>query len=76
MPQSLSVVYVHLVFSTKDRRPFLSDPIIRSEMHAWLGSASGQLGCPSVFVWGVEDHVRIFARLGRTISQADWVIAG
>ena len=38
MPQSLSVVYLHLVFSTKDRQPFLRDPIIRAEMHAMLGS--------------------------------------
>jgi len=73
MPQSLSVVYLHLVFSTKERRPFLRDPIIRGEMHAWLGSASGQLKCPSVLVGGVEDHVHILARHGRTISQADWV---
>jgi hypothetical protein len=42
-------------------------------MHAWLGSASGQLACPSVLVGGVEDHVHILARFGRTISQADWV---
>jgi putative transposase len=73
MPQSLSVVYLHLVFSTKDRRPFLRDPILRGEMHAWLGGASRELGCPSVLVGGVEDHVHILARLGRTISQADWV---
>jgi len=25
MPQSLSAVYIHLVFSTKDRRQFLRD---------------------------------------------------
>ena len=73
MPQSLSVVYLHLVFSTKDRAPFLRDPTIRGEMHAWLGSASGELGCPSLLVGGVEDHVHILARHGRTISQADWI---
>ena len=73
MPQSLSVVYLHLVFSTKDRQPFLRDPVIRAEMHKWLGSASGQLQCPSVIVGGVEDHVHILGRLARTISQADWV---
>src|SRR6516162_7252524 len=71
--QSLSVVYLHLVFSTKDRQPFLRDPGIRAEMHKWLGSASGQLQCPSVIVGGVEDHVHILSRLGRTITQADWV---
>jgi len=29
MPQSLSAVYIHLVFSTKERRPFLKDETIR-----------------------------------------------
>ena len=71
MPQSLSVVYLHLVFSTKDRRPLLRDPILRAEMHAWLGGVSRKLGCPAVLVGGVEDHVHILARHGRTISQAD-----
>ena len=73
MSQSLSVVYLHLVFSTKDRRPLLCDPIFRDEMHQWLGSASGILQCPSVLVGGVEDHVHILARHCRTISQAEWV---
>jgi putative transposase len=73
MPQSLSVVYLHLVFSTKERRPWLRDPILRAEMHAWLGGASRKLGCPTILVGGVEDHVHLLARYGRTISQADWV---
>src|SRR5437764_6736977 len=73
MPQSLSVVNLHLVFSTKERRPWLRDPILRAEMHAWLSGVSLQLGCPAVLVGGVEDHVHILARQGRTISQADWV---
>jgi REP element-mobilizing transposase RayT len=73
MPQSLSVVYLHLVFSTKDRRPFLRDETLRSETHAWLGAASRELGCPTLLVGGVEDHVHLLARHSRTISQADWV---
>jgi REP element-mobilizing transposase RayT len=73
MPQSLSVVYLHLVFSTKERRPFLRDETLRGEMHAWLGGATRELGCPSLLVGGVEDHVHLLARHARTISQADWV---
>jgi putative transposase len=73
MPQSLSVVYLHLVFSTKDRRPFLRDQNLRDEMHAWLGGATRELECPSLLVGGVEDHVHLLARHGRIISQADWV---
>ena len=73
MPQSLSAVYLHLVFSTKDRRPFLQDAALRMEMHAYLAATSAQLNCPAIIVGGVEDHVHLLARLGRTITQAEWV---
>ncbi len=73
MSQSLSVVYLHLVFSTKLRTPFLYDRSLRMTLHAWLGAASERLGCPSVIVGGAEDHVHVLARMSRTITQADWV---
>jgi len=73
MPQSLSAVYLHLVFSTKDRRPFLNDPALRSEMHAYLAGASKQLDCAPILAGGVADHVHLLARHGRSITQADWV---
>lgn len=73
MPQSLSAVYVHLVFSTKDRRPLLRDPAVREALHAQLGGISKTLECPPIRAGGVEDHVHFLARLGRTIAQADWV---
>ena len=73
MPQSLSVVYLHLVFSTKDRRPFLHDPTVREAAHAYLGEISKRLDCPPIMIGGVEDHVHILARFGRTIAQAEWV---
>ena len=43
MPQSLSVVCLHLVFSTKDRRPYLWDERIRPALHAYLGAISQRL---------------------------------
>jgi REP element-mobilizing transposase RayT len=73
MSQSLSTVYVHLVFSTKDRRPFLRDPARRSEMHAFIAGASKQLDCPPILAGGIEDHVHLLARHGRNITQSDWV---
>jgi len=73
MPQSLSAVYIHLVFSTKDRRPFLRDKATRESLHAYLGSVSKQLDCIPILVGGVEDHVHLLARFARTISQAEWV---
>ncbi len=73
MPQSLSAVYIHLVFSTKDRRPFLRKKTTRDALHAYLGGVSKQLECPPIIVGGVEDHVHLLCRFGRTITQAEWV---
>jgi len=73
MPQSLSMVYIHLVFSTKERRPFLRDHSVRRKVHAYLGEVSKRLDCPPILAGGVEDHIHILARFGRTITQAEWV---
>jgi REP element-mobilizing transposase RayT len=73
MPQSLSVVYIHLVFSTKDRRPLLRDKPTRETLHAYLGGISKQLDCAPIQIGGVEDHVHLLARFGRTVTQAEWV---
>ncbi len=70
MPQSLSQVILHVVFSTKDRRPWL-DPAIRPRMHAYLATVCRDCECQAYRVGGAADHVHIAARLARTISQAD-----
>jgi putative transposase len=73
MPQSLSAVYIHLVFSTRNREPFLRNFEMRTKLHAQLGGISKTLGCPPILTGGVEDHVYMLARFGRTITQAEWV---
>lgn len=74
MPQSLSVVIVHIVFSTKDRFPFIN-PEIRSSLHAYLATVSRNAGCECYRVGGVADHVHLAVRLSRTITIADLVEA-
>jgi REP element-mobilizing transposase RayT len=64
-------VYVHIVFSTKERKPFLKGLDVRGELHAYLGGVSNNLGCAPLIVGGVEDHVHILARQARTITLAD-----
>ena len=73
MPQSFAQIYVHLVFSTKDRRPFLQNPAERDEMHAYLGGISRNLECPPIIVGWVADHVHLLFHLGRTMTVADVV---
>ncbi|MFH1921109.1 MAG: transposase [Planctomycetota bacterium] len=73
MPQSLSNVIIHMIYSTKHRKPFLRDPGLRDQMHKQLGGASKTLDCPPILVGGTEDHVHLVARQSRTITLADWI---
>jgi len=73
MPQSLAEAYFHIVFSTKDRVPFLKDRTLRKEMHAYLAGACRNLGSPSLITGGVEDHVHILCRFGKTVTIADLI---
>jgi REP element-mobilizing transposase RayT len=72
MPQSLSRVLVHLVFSTKHREPLISQEV-RPRLHAYIVGILDNLKSPSLQTGGVEDHIHILCALGRTISQADLV---
>jgi REP element-mobilizing transposase RayT len=62
-----------LIYSTKNRHPFLRDPGLRDEMFRQLGGVSQTLDCGPLIVGGMEDHVHILARQARTISVADWI---
>ncbi|MFM7183081.1 MAG: transposase [Verrucomicrobiales bacterium] len=73
MGQSLSAVYLHLIFSTKNREPWLIDPAFREQVLSFIGGISPEAGCPPIIVGGVADHVHLLARFGRDICQADWV---
>ncbi len=73
MPQSLSQIYVHLVFSTKNRAPLLRDLALRERTHAYLVGICEKQGCPSLKVGSAEDHVHILCRLSSTARVADLI---
>jgi putative transposase len=70
MPQSLAKILVHTVFSTKERRPFLRDKMLREEVHRYLGGILTHLDCQPIIVGGVEDHVHLLCALARTCEAA------
>ena len=72
MPQSLSKVILHIVFSTKNHEPWL-DLDVRPRMHAYLATVCRDLGAELVRVGGVADHVHIVTMLPRTVSQAQMI---
>lgn len=58
MPQSLSNILIHLIWSTKDRHPWLT-PGIREKADAFLAGAVRQMDCEAYRVGGVADHVHL-----------------
>jgi putative transposase len=72
MPQSLTQLLAHLVFSTKNREPFL-DVAIRGRVHAYLATVFRTLHSPWVVVGGVADHIHILFDLGKMVAPVTFV---
>ena len=60
----------HIVFSTKERYPFLNLDV-RARAHDYLGGAIRSEDGTSLIVNGVADHVHMFARLRQDKAIAD-----
>ena len=74
MPQSLARLHVHLVFSTKQRIPWITDEV-RDPLHRYMAVVLADLGCPAVLVNSVDDHVHVLFELGRTVAVSKAVEA-
>jgi REP element-mobilizing transposase RayT len=72
MPQSLSAILIHLVFSTKNREPFIT-PAVETELHPYMAKVFRELKSPSLAINGTSDHLHILFSLGRVIKVADLV---
>ncbi len=73
MPQFLARVVLHVVFSTKNRVPFLKDHEVSTRLHAYMAGVLQAIGCEPILINGVEDHVHILCNLSRTITIAGLV---
>lgn len=65
-------LHFHIVFSTKERRPFVKFPW-RSKLHEYLGGTVRGLGGIPEIVGGVEDHVHLLVGLRATHCLADFM---
>ena len=74
MPQSLTHILVHLVFSTKNREALIA-PEARPELFAYLGGTLSALDCPAIAIGGVGDHVHLLFVLSKNIGLSKVVEA-
>jgi putative transposase len=72
MPQSLSRVIIHLIYSTKNREPLLTPPI-RVELFPYLATVLTDYNCVPIQIGGIEDHIHLLFGLSRTIAISELV---
>lgn len=69
MPQSLSRILVHIIFSTKNRKPLLQGQII-PELYSYLASVLQECESPVLKIGGIADHVHILCSLSKNYALA------
>jgi len=72
MPQSLSQVYVHIIFSTKHRVNMI-DEKIENRLFSYIGSVCKDMSCIPLQIGGYQNHVHILCKLSREVSQSHLV---
>ena len=72
MPQSLVKIYVHTIFSTKNRKPII-DGDIHDKLCSYLGGICNELECFPVKIGGYNDHVHILSLLSKKITVMKFI---
>ncbi|MFV1884165.1 MAG: IS200/IS605 family transposase [Balneola sp.] len=72
MPKTFNSILIHVVFSTKDRIPYLNWNI-RGEVCEWIKKESWNAGINVDTVNGIEDHLHLLIKLKPTQSTSEVV---
>lgn len=70
MPSTYTNLLYHIIFSTKERRPFINAKF-RNELHPYIGGIIRDFGGEPIEIGGVADHVHILAKLPASLAIAD-----
>jgi REP element-mobilizing transposase RayT len=65
-------LYYHVVFSTKERRPFMRTDW-RPQLHEYLGGTVRGLGGVAEAIGGTDNHIHMLFTAKTTTAPADWV---
>ena len=72
MPSSYASLLYHIVFSTKYRKPSLTD-LIRPEVYNYIGGIVANKKGHILEIGGTDDHVHILTACSPTIALAEFV---
>ncbi|MBE2229526.1 MAG: IS200/IS605 family transposase [Chitinophagaceae bacterium] len=65
-------IWVHAVWSTRERRPFI-EPAVEKAIYQYLASQLEEAGCMVRIVNGMEDHVHCLFRQNPMLSVSDTI---
>jgi REP element-mobilizing transposase RayT len=68
MSQSLSQIWIHIIFSTKERYPFFKELSIQKRVHDYIRILCQKQNSDLSIVGGTDDHVHILTKLHKNIS--------
>jgi putative transposase len=69
MGQSLSQLYVHLVYGTKNRLPLINQGL-ESQLHGYIAGILKAYESPALEINSVPDHIHILFRLSKNYALA------
>ena len=72
MAHSLTLLLAHVVFSTKDRRPWLDAPL-QPALFAYLGGIARESHATALIVNGTVDHVHLLVAYPANLALAELV---
>ena len=67
MPQSLSKIYIHLIFHIKNTSPEFNEEDL-DRIHSYIGQLVNVTGCSVIQVGGIKDHIHILFLLSKNVS--------
>ncbi len=67
MPQSLANILIHAIWSTKERRPLISNEA-RTGLHGYMAGVLKNLESPALIINSVTDHVHVLSQLSKNLA--------
>ena len=72
MAQSLSKLYVHIIFHVKNEKLLIRQED-EKELYAYIGGIIKQTSSCPIMINGTSDHIHVLSTLSKNISLADFV---
>ncbi len=72
MAQTLTQIYIHVIFSTKNRENLIS-PKIESELFSYFGGISNNNNSKLLAAGGTENHVHLLISIDKNIKMPELI---